>query len=561
MGLGCAAFLAPFSATRLVGPLTVGRAVVLVFACLLAFDLLRGRPRDFRLDRPAILLTIAYVGLSLWILLNSAAWGCNCDGKAGGFYEFATIGLLALVAVGFEPRLRGVAMVATAAGIVFAAVLALLGVGSINSETVDLTQTGGRLSGTFGNANELGFAAALALPIVLAYVTVRRSVVRIAAAGSALILVATLVLTFSRGAIAAAAVGAVAVALWGAQGSRRRIAIVLAAAAAGVLLASALYTVFEQERRDASFAAVSPGLRMLDQRDLSGWDSRAVGPIPNGPSALSNERSAVVAQADRAGEGVGFRWGEAREGGAYTLSFRAKANRDGLPFGYSLGDRSQRGGPIATGTLDRRWREFRLAWAPARQSPHASLYVWLRGDPGTVALSDVRVTAREGNSTRRIVIPGRLQGSLYDRLDSKATREESRYIDSRLDAARLALRAFGAQPLRGIGWSTFPGYSAARLDYGQLAAHNQYLSVAAELGIVGLMFIGTLIAAVVLGIGASGPGRAEAAAIGVLTGAAAGLVFVEALPVPQLSISIAMAAAVVCAGRRPRWRQRAMGSP
>jgi O-Antigen ligase len=551
VGLIGAAFLAPFSATRFIGSLTLGRAAALTFAALLALDLVRARPRSFRLQTTGLLLAAAYIGLCGWILLNSAAWGCNCDGKAGGFYEFAMIGLLALVAIGFEPRLRGVAMAATLGGLVLAASLALLGVGSLNSGTIDLTQTGGRLSGTFGNANELGFAAALGLPIALAYVSVPRRVPQIAAAGSTLILVATLVLTYSRGAIIAAGVGAIALALWQAKGSRRRVAIVLAAAAAGVLIAGALYAVFERERQDVSFDSVPPAFQALDQRDLSGWDSRALGPVPNGPSELSNRGSAIVVGADRAGEGASFRWGEASDDGTYTLRFRARADRDGLPFSYSLGDRPQARGPVAAGELDRRWREFRLEWSPGQRSAHATLYLWLRAAPASVSLSDAEVIAREpGGPARLVAIPASLDGSLYDRLDSEATREEGRYIDSRLDAADLAFRAFRAEPLRGIGWSTFPDYSEAHLDYGQLAAHNQYLAVAAELGIVGLVLFGMLIAAVVLGVRGSGSGRAEAAAIGVLCGTAAGLVFVEALPVPQLSITIAIAAAIVCARRR-----------
>lgn len=551
IGLIGAAFLAPFSATRFVGPLTLGRAAALAFAALLALDLIRARPRSFRLETTGLLLAAAYVGLCGWILLNSAAWGCNCDGKAGGFYEFAMIGLLALVAIGFEPRLRGVAMAATLGGLVLAASLALLGVGSLNSGTIDLTQTGGRLSGTFGNANELGFAAALGLPIALAYVSVPQRLPRVAAGGSILILVATLVLTYSRGAIIAAGVGAVALALWQARGSRRRVSIVLAAAAAGVLAAGALYAVFERERQDVSFDSVPPAFQPLDQRDLSGWDSRALGPIPNGPSELSNRGSALVVGADRAGEGASFRWGEASDDGTYTLRFRARADREGVPFSYSLGDRPQTRGPVAAGELDRRWRVFRLEWSPGRRSAHATLYLWLRAAPASLSLSGTEVIAREpGAPARLIAIPGNLDGSLYDRLDSEATRAEGRYIDSRLDAARLAFRAFRAEPLRGIGWSTFPDYSEAHLDYGQLAAHNQYLAVAAELGIVGLVLLGMLVAAVALGVRGSGSGRAEAAAIGVLCGAAAGLVFVEALPVPQLSIAIAIAAAIVCARRQ-----------
>jgi O-antigen ligase len=147
-------------------------------------------------------------------------------------------------------------------------------------------------------------------------------------------------------------------------------------------------------------------------------------------------------------------------------------------------------------------------------------------------------------------VPGHLEGSLYARLTSSAARAEKHYLQSRLDAAREALRAFASEPLRGIGWATFPAYSASHLHYGPLAAHNQYLSFAAELGIVGILFMSLLIAAVAIGVKGSGLGRPEAAAIGMLASTAAGMFFVEALPVPQLSIPIALAAAIVCAPRR-----------
>jgi hypothetical protein len=554
IGLVAAAMLAPFSATHIAGPMTLGRAVLLLFAALLAADLWRERPRVFRLSTPTVLLASAYVGLSVWIFVNAAAWGCNCDGKAGGFYEFAVIGLLALVAIGFEPRLRGPAIVATLAGIVLASILALLGVGALNSGTVDLTQTGGRLSGTFGNANELGFAAALGIPIVLAYRAAADMAGRIAVVSSLLILSITLVLTYSRGAVIAAAVGVLALALWEARRSRRHVLVILGAAAVCALVGAVLYSVFEQQRENASFESVPAALRPLDQLDLTGWDSRAQGPIPNGPSDLFNRGPSIAVHSDRGGEGASFRWGEAAAGADYTLRFKARAEGTGtqIPFSYALGESAREAGDSrAEAELDRRWRVFSLPWEPALRAPHATLYLWQRGGPSTFAFSDVQVIAAgHGSGSHSIAIPGQLRGSEYDKLTSEAARDEHRYIRSRVDAAHLAFRAFKSEPLRGIGWSTFPLYSAAHSHYGQLAAHNEYLGIAAELGIVGLLLLGLMIAAVALGVRRADSGRAAAAAIGVVAAGAVGLVFVEALPVPQLAITLAIAAAVLCAQRR-----------
>jgi O-Antigen ligase len=553
-GLVATAFLAPFSATRLLGPLTLGRAVALSFAALLAIDLFRLQPQRLRFETATVLLAAAYVGLFGWIFLNSVAWGCNCDGKLGGFAEFALVGVLALVAISFEPRLRGTAILAVLSGVTLAAVLALLGVGAINSGTVDLSQTGGRLSGTYGNANELGFAIALGTPIVFAYLPGAGRRARLAIGATFLVLAAALVLTYSRGAIIAAAVGAVALALWLARGSRRRLAIILAGAGVAVLIAAILYSVFERERQGASFASVPAALKPLDQRDLSGWDSRALGPIPRGSSRLSNQSSGFVVRASRGGEGASFRWGEAGVGGTYTLRFRARAEgASHLPFSYALGDAMQRAatGRAGAGKLGPRWQRFSLVWHPRLRAPQAMLYIWQRGGPSTFALADVSVVARpRGHPAHLVAVPRRLEGSIYEHLTAAASKEESRYIRSRLDAARLALRAFGSEPLRGIGWGTFPTYAAEHLEYGQLAAHDEYLGFAAELGIVGVLLLGLLIGAVLVGIRGVGPSRAETAAIGVLAAAAAGMVFVEALPVPQLSIPLALAAAVVCGRRR-----------
>src|SRR5215218_6186313 len=99
VGLVAAAFLAPFSATHLAGPLTVGRAAALFFAALLVADLIRARPRRPLLDRAALLLAVGYVGLCGWAFLSAATVGCNCEGKAGGLFELTAIGLLAIAAL------------------------------------------------------------------------------------------------------------------------------------------------------------------------------------------------------------------------------------------------------------------------------------------------------------------------------------------------------------------------------------------------------------------------------------------------------------------------------
>jgi O-antigen ligase len=560
IGLIAAAFLAPFSATHLAGPLTVGRAAAVLFGALLAADLLRYRPRRFRPDLATTMLVVGYVGLCGWAFLSAKTLGCNCEGKAGGLFEFTVIGLLAVVAIGFEPRLRGSALLAALTGLTLAAGLALAGVGAINSATVDLTDTGGRLSGTYGNANELGLAAALGIPVGLAYLSVAGRQMRLVLAGSVAILVAALVLTFSRGGIIAAGVGVLALALWEARGSRKRLALILVGAVLAVGVAGALYSFFKERRENASFAAVPVVLEALNQRDVSGWDARALGPIPAGPSQLANGEDGIVVRGNR-GEGASFRWGAAGPGRAYVLSFEARAARPGTRLDYALADRVAAGGIRASALLDRRWRTLALVWKPRMNAPHASLFLWLPGRRGSFAVAGVRVTESKGDAVLgAVVAPDRLRGSVYDHLGSDGSRLEQRYVESRLDGARLALRAFGSAPIQGIGWTTFPDYSAKRADYGRLAAHDEYLLIAAELGLLGLAFLGLLLAAPIVAARGARPDQPTAAAIGLLATAAAGMFFVEALSSPQVSIPIALAATVLCVNRRPALRGQSVST-
>gem|GEM_PF-2723634 len=552
IGLVAAAFLAPFSATHLVAPLTVGRAAALFLAAMLGADLLRERPRDFRPDLPTTMLIVGYVGLCGWVFLSAKTLGCNCEGKAGGFFEFTMIGLLAIVAIGFEPRLRKSALLAALTGLTLAAGLALAGVGAINSATVDLTDTGGRLSGSYGNANELGLAVALGVPIALAYLLAAGARMRLVLAAAVAILATALVLTYSRGGIIAAGAGVLALALWQARGSRRRVGLTLAVAAVAVAAAVLLYSVFKDQRESASFAAVPPGLEALGQRDVSGWDARALGPIPTGPARLANGAEGITVTANRAGEGASFRWGEAEPGRTYTLSLEVRARRAGTRLDYALADRVAGGGVRESARLGRRWRTLALSWRPRVEGPHASLFLWLPSRPGSFAVADARVTESEGDAVLgAVVAPSRLRGSVYAHLGSNGTQLEQHYVESRLDAARLALRAFSSTPIHGLGWATFPNYSAKHADYGRLAAHDEYLLIAAELGLIGLAFLALLVAAPIVAAPGARPGQATAAAIGMLATGATGMFFVEPFSSPQVSIPIALAAAVLCANLRP----------
>ena len=104
---------------------------------------------------------------------------------------------------------------------------------------------------------------------------------------------------------------------------------------------------------------------------------------------------------------------------------------------------------------------------------------------------------------------------------------------------------------RGSVGAASPPTQPNGLTTGRLAAHDQYLLVAAELGLIGLVFMGLLLAAPIVAVQRAPADRPTAAAIGLLAGAAAGMVFVETFASPQISVPIALAAAVLCARSRP----------
>ena len=556
VGLAGAAFLAPFSATHIAGPVTVGRLAALAFGTMLMIDLVLERPVRFRLDLPSLLLIAGYVGMTAWIYVNKAAWGCNCYGKAGGFVEFAAIGLLSLVAIGFEPRLRSLALLAALSGLVLAALLALAGVGAINSSTVDLTRTGGRLSGTFGNANELGFAVALGLVIALGYLRVAaRGLTRIALGAATVVLVVTLALTYSRGAILAAGVGVLALALEWAWGSRRRVRLVLGGAVILVALGAILYSVFAKTREEASFESVPPSLSGLSQRDESGWDRRH-----RGRSRTAHRGSPTTVRLSSFA---------APTPGRASASAGVKR----APVGRTQFDPGQDGGrPASVQARPRRRDPIRLRGGSLRH-PRTRMAPVL----ALVATSDqvspclpLHVAARR---SRDIRIPGRAHpgrstgwGGARHRATAQARGLDLWAAGQHRDQGRKAISAIAARrgpgddrclrlpAFAGIGWATFPAYTATHLNYGQLAAHDQYLAVAAELGVVGLILLGLLIAAVAIGARNRWPGPADTAAFAVVITTAAGMFFVEPLPVPQTSIPIALAAAVLCAPRRSKLR-------
>ena len=204
--------------------LTVGRALILLGAALLALDCFLAPRTAVRLPRVVCLVIAGIAALWLWIVINAETWGCGtCGGDLYGATELAALFALAVLICTLEPKLRFALVLAVVAGGTLEAVLALAGVHGFTSGTMDTSSVQGRLAGTFGNPNELGIALAFSVPAVLAALPVVPRRWRAPLVLALLVISVALVLTLSRSAlIAAAAGGAIVLVLLQPAGSLRR---------------------------------------------------------------------------------------------------------------------------------------------------------------------------------------------------------------------------------------------------------------------------------------------------------------------------------------------------
>ena len=143
-------------------------------------------------------------------------------------------------------------------------------------------------------------------------------------------------------------------------------------------------------------------------------------------------------------------------------------------------------------------------------------------------------------------LPTRLLGTPTN-IPRLLQRAESGYIASRESAARIAVDAFRAHPLFGIGWDRFPAYASTRSGVGPIATHDQYLQFAAELGLPGLIAI--LLLSLSAGWAAvdERAGRFGPTLIGVLVAGAIDLAFGNLLASPNVILPAGTAAAIAVA--------------
>jgi O-antigen ligase len=559
-------FLAPLWWVRIAstpGPIvTLGRVEILLVGVLLAAQFVLVRP--VIVPWQASVLALLAIGLGIWIVVNAYVWGCRCMPDADGYTELIIVLLYCLIASSNYPELREPLIVAAGLGSLLASILALSGVHGLSSGAHDVSATGGRLSGTYGNANYLGFAASAAVPVLLAYLpgwtrrelpSRRRIGLGFPWLAGLAVAVSALIATYSRSALIAAFVGALVAASLGC-GTRRNGVIVLllgtVSAAAVVIL---FYPTLEHERQKVSLRKPTLGPNLY--LDVGGWDGRAQGLIPQGSTTLNNQSHGrvLVVTPSRPGGGVSFEWGEALARRRYELTFEARAMSERVRLAAGMEDNLAGNSPsvkIVGHPLSQSWRVVRVSWVPSADSPSARLYIWEPHAQSLFALRRVRVQSEAFPNGGVREIPIKLRGPLYHVQLGEYRTAELNARASRLTAVHLALDALISSPVQGIGWEKFPEYAERHAKFGRLATHNDYLRVAAELGILGLLLFLALAGTVaVAAIQSAREYAANRAAIGLLATAAVGLAFLNGIVTPNASIPFAVAAAVVCS-RGPR---------
>lgn len=524
--------------------LTVGRLATLLIAGLLVLDLATGRLSLRRPWPPALVVVGGLMGLGGWMAVSTFGWGCRCLSEVGGYAEVAAIASLGILIATSAPRFTLPLVAASTIAALSAALLALLGVDP-PATSEDLSATGGRLSGTYGNANFLAFAVAFAAPILLAFRAWLGTAV--AACGGALVIVAV-GLSYSRAGVLAALAGVVVVLALQAPSRkallRGGLAIALALAVLGLV-----YPVFDDYRRQVSFRSLDPA----GAQYTSGWDGTARGFIGSPPAEMKNFGTSLEVSTDQPLEGVSHPFDRpARRGGTYRVTFRARSTEGPFALAYALQDDQLGARPSSDGALiGTRWRDLTLGWRPSRRSELARMYFWQRAGDTGFQLSDITLERAEGSRVTRERVDTALGTSQLQAQQAMSDQAERRYLSSRADGARLALASFVSDPLLGIGWGNFPLLADRRLGYGRLPTHNDYLRVAAELGVPGIALLLLIMVGVVTAARRRPESLARTAALGALATGAVGLLFVNALVASPAAIPLALALASLTGSEHP----------
>jgi O-antigen ligase len=518
----------------------VGRIVLAAAAIALLVEM-RGVTRIWELRKllvrpPAALALGAGWLLVALVWVSSSTNGCRCSGGAQGLLEIEVWILLATVVALEDPGSRVMLLAASAAGCLLAAVLAFAG--AHGSSTMDSAST--RLAGTYGNSNYFAATQAIGMPIAVAGALQLRGLRwRIASAGATFAMAIALLLSYSRSGILAAGLGVALTILMIVPPPRRLAAAAGMAAVAGLTFLVA-YPSFSRHRDQADLGSKIAAFR---ETDASGWSWYPTGMVKRSASAVHNVAPGVLQiVTNRRGEGASVNLGAATPG-AYRLRFDLRTATARQIVRYGLEDDRIGAGPaygvaVATST----WKPMTISWSPTADAADARAYFWA-GTSGSIELRRLRLV-RHGQPAETVSV--RLLGPGTS-VQSQIDQVERRYLRSRAGAARLALDAFTAHPAFGVGWERFPFYSAPRSGVGAIAAHDEYLRFAAELGVPGLLALLLVCAGVAWAAFDARRAALGAALAGLLIAGAVVLAFGDVLEAPSVFLPAATGVALVVA--------------
>ncbi len=506
------------------------------------------RPLVPRLCRHTLVLGAGLLGGIAVIGASAAIHGTlRSQGSFAGYIEFVVIVLLVLVLTILAPRLALYLLLATAGGALISDVLALT--------NVQGGQFGGtsRLIGGFGNPNYLACATSLGLAVIAGawrFVPGRMRVVLLLAVP---FMLTTLLLTYSRGGLIAAFAGAfAALVLAGGTPKARRTIFVSGVVVAAAALAG-LYPAYQSLRLRSDYALqIVSGIA-----DRSGWDPSAEGFI-NGSSELRNASPGVLqVTVQREFGGVSYPFGKALRGKLYELSLSLRTSEPNTHVRVGMEDNYAANGPVSKELVaSTTWQELKQAWRPTADSRNARFYVWGIQRGAVLYLRNVAITAATANGggggptsvTRGIGT--RLLGA--PTANQAFAGKEGDFLKSRIAAAQLSWKLFKQHPLFGVGWERYASYAGRELPPAINAGspHDDYLRMAAELGIAGVLFLLTCLVALVMRFRRGRLCPAEQVAVGPLVAAGVILFFITGLESP--AISLPMAAALGIVGASPR---------
>ena len=197
---------------------------------------LRGLPLTGRL------LILAFAGFGIVAAASAGTRGCDCGSSLSGYGELGVFLVIAAIVAGSRRQTLRPLLLSCLAGAWIGSVRALVGLGTVGPEATQVG--GGRLSGIYGNPNHLGYLIALGSPVAVALLWPRDRRTAALFAIATVPLGIALLLSYSRGALIAGAVGllaTVAVAHIRTRQAALRFAVAIAAVAAIVALAYPLY--------------------------------------------------------------------------------------------------------------------------------------------------------------------------------------------------------------------------------------------------------------------------------------------------------------------------------